>query len=111
MKMTIKEAAKIIDIKYENAKAIHRVYKNEQRTDKCRHRYHKVEKELKKKRQRRRIKKLHFMTSFEVPNLTDEISPKSMPTVINEFPYAASPLIVEDQVSERNEIAPFESFA
>ena len=50
MKMTIKEASKIINIKYENAKAIHRVYKNEKRTDKCRHRYHKIAKEMKKKK-------------------------------------------------------------
>ena len=51
MGMTIKNAATIIEIKYENAKAIHRVYMNEQRTDKIRHRYHKV-KTLKKRRQR-----------------------------------------------------------
>ena len=29
MNMTIKDAAKIVKIKYENAKAIYRVYKNE----------------------------------------------------------------------------------
>merc|ERR1712186_116317 len=105
MKMTIKEAAKIIDIKYENAKAIHRVYKNEKRTDKCRHRYHKIEKEMKKKRQRRRTikKKLQFMTSFEIPNLIEEFSPKSMPTVLNEFPCATSPLILENQASNMSE--------
>lgn len=34
MDMTIKEAASTIGIKYENAKAIHRVYKKEQRVHK-----------------------------------------------------------------------------
>lgn len=38
-KMTIKDAARIVDIKYENAKAIYRVYRREQRTDKRRNRF------------------------------------------------------------------------
>lgn len=37
--MTIKDAAKRVDIKYENAKAIYRVYRKEQRTDKRRNRF------------------------------------------------------------------------
>ena len=37
--MTIKDAAKLVDIKYENAKAIYRVYKNERRTDKRKNRF------------------------------------------------------------------------
>ena len=36
--MTIKDAAKSIDVKYENAKAIFRVYRKESRTDKRRNR-------------------------------------------------------------------------
>ena len=32
MNMTIKDAARRVDIKYENAKAIYRVYRKEQRT-------------------------------------------------------------------------------
>ena len=36
--MTIKDAAREVDIKYENAKAIYRVYRREQRTDKRRNR-------------------------------------------------------------------------
>ena len=36
--MTIKDAARLIDIKYENAKVIYRVYKRERRTDKRRNR-------------------------------------------------------------------------
>ena len=39
MNMTIKDAARVVDIKYENAKAIYRVFKREQRTDKCRNRF------------------------------------------------------------------------
>ena len=77
MGMTIKNAATIIEIKYENAKAIHRVYQNEQRTDKIRHRYHKV-KSLKKKRQRTRKPKLLFLTSFEIPLTEAEITPKAL---------------------------------
>ena len=75
MGMTIKEASKIIEIKYENAKAIHRVYTNEKRTDKIRHRYHKV-KSLKKRKSRKNKPKLLFMTSFEIPLTEAEISPK-----------------------------------
>ena len=37
--MTIKDAAKQVKIKYENAKAIYRVYKNESRTDKRKNRF------------------------------------------------------------------------
>ena len=36
--MTIKDAAREVDIKYENAKAIYRVYRKEQRTEKRRNR-------------------------------------------------------------------------
>ena len=36
--MTIKDAARQVDIKYENAKAIYRVYRKEQRTEKRRNR-------------------------------------------------------------------------
>ena len=39
MNMTIKDAARSVDIKYENAKAIYRVYRKEQRTDKRRNRF------------------------------------------------------------------------
>ena len=39
MNMTIKDAARQIDIKYENAKAIYRVYRKEQRTQKRRNRF------------------------------------------------------------------------
>ena len=37
--MTIKDAARLVEIKYENAKAIYRVYRREQRTDKRRNRF------------------------------------------------------------------------
>lgn len=37
--MTIKDAARSVDIKYENAKAIYRVYRKEQRTQKRRNRF------------------------------------------------------------------------
>ena len=37
--MTIKDAARLVQIKYENAKAIYRVYRREQRTDKRRNRF------------------------------------------------------------------------
>jgi len=37
--MTIKDAARLVDIKYENAKAIYRVYRKEQRTSKRRNRF------------------------------------------------------------------------
>ena len=37
--MTIKDAAKVVEIKYENAKAIYRVFKNEKRTDKRKNRF------------------------------------------------------------------------
>ena len=36
--MTIKDAVREVDIKYENAKAIYRVYRKEQRTEKRRNR-------------------------------------------------------------------------
>lgn len=39
MNMTIKDAARRVDIKYENAKAIYRVYRKEQRTSKRRNRF------------------------------------------------------------------------
>ena len=37
--MTIKDAAKMVDVKYENAKAIYRVFKKEQRVDKRKNRF------------------------------------------------------------------------
>ena len=37
--MTIKDAARLVEIKYENAKAIYRVYRREQRTDKRKNRF------------------------------------------------------------------------
>ncbi len=37
--MTIKDAARLVDIKYENAKAIYRVYRKEKRTSKRRNRF------------------------------------------------------------------------
>lgn len=37
--MTIKDAAKRVDVKYENAKAIYRVYRKEERTDKRKNRF------------------------------------------------------------------------
>jgi len=36
--LKIKQAALLLDIPYENAKAIFRVYRNEERTEKCKHR-------------------------------------------------------------------------
>ena len=39
--MTIKDAARQVEIKYENAKAIYRVYRKEQRTQKLRNRFRK----------------------------------------------------------------------
>lgn len=36
--LKIKQASALLGIPYENAKAIFRVYRNEMRTDKCKHR-------------------------------------------------------------------------
>jgi transposase len=41
--MKIKAAAALLQIPYENAKAIFRVYRKEMRTDKCKHRHRKAE--------------------------------------------------------------------
>lgn len=66
MNMTIKDAAKIVKIKYENAKAIHRVYKNEQRTDKRRNRFRYKVGEDKSTIKR---KKLQFQPNLGVPHV------------------------------------------
>ena len=110
MGMTIKNAATIIEIKYENAKAIHRVYMNEQRTDKIRHRYHKV-KTLKKRRQRQAMiqkPKLLFLTSFELPLTEADTTPKALTVSVD---YSCeSPFTMNEHSPQSAGVAPIDSF-